>query len=98
MLLGTFHKQPADRYDFDFNYGDWLTVQDNLEGSTVTVLPDDSADLDGLQIESVTVIDPILKLWISGGKNRTTYKITLTSTTADGRVKQDEIKLKVKDI
>ncbi len=98
MLLGTFNKQPSEVYDYDFDYAEWLTVGDNLESCVVTVFPDDSAEPDGLKIETVIVIDPILKIWLKGGKNSTTYKITLTSTTADGRIKEDEIKIKVKDI
>jgi len=35
---------------------------------------------------------------VSGGATGTTYKLTVTATTADGRVKQDEFKVKVKDI
>lgn len=98
MLLGTFSKQPVERYDYDFDYGDWLTEGDNLETTTVEVHPNDSTEVGGLQIDTVTVIDPIVKLWISGGINGVTYKITMTSNTADGRIKQDEFKLKIKDI
>jgi hypothetical protein len=98
MLLATLTKQPTDRFDYDFSYKEWLVKADNLESTIVTVLPDDSNVLGGLQIETVIIMDPILKLWISGGKDRTTYKITLTSTTTDGRVRQDEMKLKIKDI
>lgn len=98
MLLGTFNKQPADRYDYDFNYSEWLTVNDNLESTVVTTFPDDSAEVDGLQVDIVVVIDPLIKIWLSGGKNGVTYKITMTTTTADGRIKQDEFKVKVKDI
>lgn len=98
MLLGTFNKQPVERYDYDFDYSHWLTEGDNLESTVVEVYPNDSAEIGGLQIETVTVIDPIIKLWISGGINGVTYKVTMTSNTADGRIKQDEFKLKVKDI
>ena len=96
------NKQPADRYDYDIDYSEWLTEKDNVESVTVTVFPDeellDPVPVDKLNVLSVTVIDPLVKLWIDGGRNGVTYKITLTATTADGRIKQDEFKIKVKDI
>ena len=96
------NKQPADRYDYDIDYSEWLTEKDNVESVTVTVFPNeellDPVPVDKLNVLSVTVIDPLVKLWIDGGRNGVTYKITLTATTADGRIKQDEFKIKVKDI
>jgi hypothetical protein len=102
MILGTFSKQPVDRYDYDIDYSEWLTERDNVESVVVSILPNedlmDPVPVDKLEVLSVTVMDPIVKLWIDGGRNGITYKVTLTMTTADGRIKQDEFKLKVKDI
>ena len=95
MLLGTFNKQPIERYDYDISYAEWLTSGDNVEYANVEVFP---LTDDGLHIESVTVIDPRIKIWVTGGRNGGTYKGTITIGTADGRVKQDEFKIKVKDI
>jgi hypothetical protein len=92
MILGTFQKQPADRLDYDVTYKDWLTDGDNVLTVTAEVTPE------GLTVEAVYVNDPIVKTWLSGGTSGTTYKITLTATTADGRIRQDEFKVKVKDI
>jgi hypothetical protein len=92
MLLGTFQKQPADRLDYDVTYKEWLTEGDNLMSVTSSCSPD------GLVIETAYVHDPMVKVWLSGGTSGTTYKITLTATTADGRIRQDEFKVKVKDI
>jgi hypothetical protein len=38
------------------------------------------------------------KIWITGGVSGTTYKIEVTVTTSLGRVKQDELKCKIKEI
>jgi hypothetical protein len=95
-------KQPVERVDYDIDYSEWLTANDNVESVVVTVFPDESAITpvppDKLHVLTVVVIDPIVKLWIEGGRNGVTYKVSLTMTTADGRIKQDEFKLKVKDI
>lgn len=95
-------KQPVERVDYDIDYSEWLTVNDNVESVVVTVFPDESVMIpipdSRLNIPTVVVIDPVIKLWIEGGRNGVTYKVSLTMTTADGRIKQDEFKLKVKDI
>jgi hypothetical protein len=94
-------KQPVERVDYDIDYSEWLTANDNVESVVVTVFPDELAMTpvpdSRLNILTAVVIDPIVKLWIEGGRNGLTYKVTLTMTSADGRIKQDEFKLKVKD-
>ncbi len=92
MMLGTFRKQPVEVIDYDIDYSEWLTTGDNVDSAVVTVAPT------GLTVQSVFVNDPRLKIWVSGGTNGTSYKLTVTTTTADGRIKQDEFKVNVKDI
>ncbi|MBP6733348.1 MAG: hypothetical protein KA142_01410 [Chromatiaceae bacterium] len=93
MNLGTYTKQPAEFLDYDMVYGEWLSAGDTLTSTVVTVEP-----ADGLGVDAVLVSSPVIKLWLSGGANGTTYKLTLTTTTDAGRIKQDEFKLKVKDL
>lgn len=92
MILGTFRKQPVEVVDYDLDYVDWLTAGDNVASATVTVAPA------GLTVDSVLINDPRVKIWVSGGTDSVTYKLTVTTTTDDGRVKQDEFKIKVQDI
>lgn len=92
MILGNFTKQPVDVLDYDIDYSQWLTTGDNVESFTVVVEPS------GLTVDNTFTNDPRVKIYLSGGTDGATYKITVTMTTADGRVKQDEFKLKVKDI
>lgn len=92
MNLGNFYKQPVEVKDFDIDYSEWLTAGDNVESVTVVVTPT------GLTVESVFVNDPRAKVWLSGGVDGTQYKLSVTMTSADGRVKQDEFKIKVKDV
>ena len=91
MNLGTFIKQPADKLDYDVTYRQWLTPGDNVESAVVDVSPP------GLVVEHVFVNDPTVKIWLSGGASGVTYKVAVTINTADGRVKQDEFRVKVKD-
>ena len=91
MNLGTFQKQPAELIDYDVDYSEWLTTGDNVQSADVSASPS------GLVIESTFINDLRIKIWISGGTDKVNYKITVTMTTAEGRIKQDEFKINVKD-
>lgn len=91
MNLGTFTKQPVEVKDYDLDYSEWLVAADTVEAAEVTVEPA------GLTVASVFTQDKKIKVYLSAGTNGTVYKLTVTMTTADGRVKQDEFKVKVKD-
>lgn len=90
-ILGTFTKQPVEKVDFDIDFTDWLTQGDDVMQANVASEPA------GLTITKVTVSSPIVKIWTSGGTDGVTYKITATASTDDGRVKQCEFKVKVKE-
>lgn len=92
MNLGNFIKQPQDELDYDVYCGDWLTPGDNIG----TVVVDSIAPV-GLTVDSIFINDPSVKFWLSGGISGVSYKITALATTADGRVKEFEFKIKVKD-
>ena len=92
MNIGNFSKQPVEVKDFDIDYSEWLTTGDNVESAPVVVATT------GLTVNSVFVNNPRIKIWVAGGTDGTQYKLTVTMTTADGRVKQDEFKIKVKEI
>ncbi len=90
-VLGSFTKQPADRLDYDIDYSDWLTPGDSLESFTVTV------SASSLVVDSTFNNNPRLKIWLSGGVDKQRYKVTVNVTTADGRIKQDEFMVIIKD-
>jgi hypothetical protein len=93
-VLDTKTKQPAERLDFDILYDDWLTPGDGITAANVTLLIEPDGELESpLHVTS----DATLKVWLEGGINGTTYKVTITTETDDGRIKQDEFKVKVKD-
>ena len=92
MKLGNVTKQPAERFSYTVDYAEALTAGDNLTTATVSVVPV------GLVIDNVGVYDPRLKLWVSEGEAGMTYKVTMTVNTADGRVFQDELPFKIKEL
>lgn len=90
-LLGTFTKQPVERLDYDIGYADWLTPGDGVASLELVI------DKPGLVSPAQNVKSSVVKIWLAGGTHATDYKITATVTTDDGRVKQDEFKLKVRE-
>ena len=91
-LLGTYVKQPAETESYSIYYGDDLTTGDNVESAVITSSPS------GLTISAPIIADPRVRMWISSGTANVTYKVTVTTTTADGRILQDEFRIKVKEL
>ena len=91
-ILATFPKQPADVQDYDVDYADYLNELggDTLVSAVVT------ADV-GVTVDSHSIIGTAVKVWVSGGTTGRTYKVTIRATTAFGRVKEVEIRVKVKE-
>lgn len=93
-LIATFEKQPADVLDYDIDYATWLPDNDAIASVETAVTPAGGMEVDlTLVIENNTRV----KLWVSGGVTGTTYKVEVTVTTDDGRVKQDEVRFRVKE-
>ena len=93
-LIATFEKQPADVLDYDIDYATWLPDNDAIAEAVATVTP-----VGGMEVDLTLVIqdNTRVKIWVSGGVSGTTYKVEITVTTDDGRVKQDEVRFRVKE-
>lgn len=90
-ILGKFTKQPADLIDYDIDYRDWLADRaDTIASHTVEVDP-------GLTLDSSLEIAGVIKVFVGGGTDGVTYKVTCTVTTAGGRIKQAEISIAVRE-
>ncbi len=91
-IVGTATQQPADRRDYDVGFDQWFPPGDYIVASTIAVLPTGP---------TVTRVFPalgrVVKVWFNGGTTGITYKVTLSATTNDGRIKEVELKIKVKE-
>lgn len=93
-VLATFTKQPADVQDYDIDYSEYcasFTPADTVLGTPVV-----TAD-PGITVVNTACIDNVVKVFLSGGTTGTTYKVTCRATTTGQRVKEVEIKIKVKE-
>ena len=89
-ILAKFEKQPADVQDFDIDFNDWLTGLGDT-GLSATVTGDAGITF------TYNLASGVVKVWVIGGTDGVTYKVTATLTTNGARVKQAEIKVKVKE-
>lgn len=93
MKLGTYIKQPSERESFSITYEDDLTEGDNVDTAVVkSIVPTGE-----LIIDQIAVVDPRVRFWATGGTADSNYKVTFTVTTADGRILEDEVTIKVKE-
>lgn len=91
-ILGKFTKQPAEKESYSIDFADDLEAQDSIAFAVVTVEPV------GLTLVSFLVVGTRVKVLTSdGGLVGTRHKVTVTATTDDGRVLQDEFIVTIKD-
>ena len=92
-ILGTFLKQPLERLDYDIDFSEWLPVGDTIVLATVVATT-------GIIAEEplIDVTKKVLKVWVTGGATGNTYKIQVTAETTEGRIKEGEIRIKVKEV
>lgn len=90
MALATITQQPRDVRDYDIDFGEWFPQDDTVMTATVTVEPA------GLTA-TYAVQHPRVKVWLQDGANGATYKVTVVAYTNDGRAKEVELKVRIKD-
>ena len=91
--MNSYTKQDVDVIDIDVDYSQYFPAGDIIASAVAT------ADV-GVTLES-TVINTsasIVKQWIAGGTDGSTYEVHVVATTAAGRVKKWDFKVKVKNV
>lgn len=102
-----FEKQPADVLAYDIDFTTWFDQipQDDIVTASCSVVTATDNEPSNLSVDSVIKVSSTLggpakiaKVWLSGGLDGVTYKLTLTVVTEDGRTKEQDFKMKVKEI
>lgn len=86
-------QQPLDVRDYDLDFGEFFPVDDTIVSAQVQVSP---APANGLTV-NYALQHPRIKIWVQGGAAGDSYKITVVAYTNDGRAKEVEMKLRIKD-
>jgi hypothetical protein len=90
-IIATIQQQPNDIRDYDINFTEWFPVGDVVVEAAISVTPT------GLTV-GYALQHPTVKVWVRGGVTGTRYKITVLASTNDGRAKEVELMVKIKDI
>ena len=100
MLIGKITKQPIERQNFYVQYGDYLQ-----EGETIVSVVGTLDVEDPLLPGELYLVGPVLlptnadvEFWLEDGIAGNTYKMEITVETSLGNKKQDEFKIKIKEI
>lgn len=93
-MLGVAKKQPGDTLDYDVKFDRWLPEGDALVSATAVA---DQPDITLVGDPEVFHEPPLVKVWLSGGESGKSYKITVTTTTEAGRIKEEDFILRVTD-
>lgn len=96
-ILKKFTKQPAEVQDYDVDFSPWLDgLADTISSFTAV------SELEGEfgvppTLETTAHTGSRIKVWLSGGTDGAACKVTVRITTVGGRIKEDEIIVKVKE-
>jgi hypothetical protein len=91
-VLGKFSKQPVEVQDYDIDFNPYLESHNDIALSHTAFAEA------GVTILASDLTDGIVKVFVSGGTDGNSYKVSATITTQGGRVKQGDILVKVKEI
>jgi hypothetical protein len=95
MIIGTVIKQPREREDYDIDCRSAFNNDGNdfvVSASTI-ITPDDGQ----LAATPVVADGNTVKVWLQGGTVNAEYTVEVLVTTDAGRVKEDEILVKIVD-
>lgn len=99
MKLATYSKQPVEVKDYDIDFSPWLSESaDTLDTVTTAVECQTDPTDTSLQVDRVQYTVDRAKVWVSGGTDGQTYKVTVTVSTAADRVDQSELIFKIKEV
>lgn len=91
MIIGVVIQQPSDNLDYDIDVSNLIEGGDTLDTVSCTVSPA------GLAAVPFKIDDSTSKVWVSGGTAGVEYKIEVTHTTGNGRIREDELVVKVEE-
>lgn len=99
-ILGTFQKQPADILDFDIDFTDWLAEADANDAlSTVSsvIVSATAGSTFALGASAIFDLNRQVKVWTSLGVDGDLIKIKTTVTTVNGRTKEVDWRMRVRE-
>jgi len=91
MILGSFTQTPYERLDYDIYFGDFFPSGDSVNTQVTT------ADT-GLTVSaSINTAKDTVKVYASGGNAGSRYKVKVLATSVQGRIKEGEFWVNIKE-
>lgn len=91
-MLANITKRSGDTLDYPIGFGKWLTDDDEITSAVAVVTPPGE-----LVIEKISIANPDVSVWASGGAEQSTYTILVTAATQGGRIKEVEFTIRIRD-
>lgn len=91
-MIAVKTKQPADSLDYDLGFDDSFPAGDDITAATATVAPEGE-----LSVDAIVIAGQDVKVWVSGGVDGSSYVVTVIASSAAGRIKETEFKIRVRD-
>ncbi|CAN7345249.1 hypothetical protein LJR074_001972 [Acidovorax sp. LjRoot74] len=94
MALATVTQQPGDVKDYDIDFDQWFPSGDQIVSAVVNASP-------VMPEAPSAVVSPSarrVKVWVyDGGSDGLTYTLSIKASTTDGRVKEVELIVKIRE-
>ena len=93
--MDKFTKQPSDVDTVDVSFVDYLNdrADTGLTATVIAITGDDNS----LTSPAQSLMDGVMKVWLSGGTDGKTYKVTVRLTTTAGRIKEHDFNVRIKE-
>lgn len=94
-VVGSVKQQPGDTQDYDIDFSGWFPADDVVTGVDLFSTP----PMPNPPSYAISPNGKVVKVWVySGGTSGVRYQVTLRATTNDGRVKEVELRVTIKEI
>lgn len=106
MAIGSLKKQPSEVLPFSIDYAEWLESvgPDTIASVDVEISSGNDGGGDDLVLgpgalpESTIIEDDTqVKVYVGAGVSGVTYKVTVVATTAAGLVKEEDVRVVVRE-
>ena len=97
-VIGKDTKQPLEIDDWDVDYADWMPAGDGVDFISTSVRVLSGPDTTPLVVDKTQATAKTVKVWLSGGADGAKYRVQVTCNTMNGRVKEAEFDIAVKEI
>ena len=97
-VIGKDTKQPLEIDDWDVDYADWMPAGDGVDFISTSVRLLSGPSSTPLTVDKTQATAKTVKVWLSGGADGAKYRVQVTCNTMNGRVKEAEFDITVKEV